>query len=962
MSIKHFLKSSVKSNEKGAALVIALMVMVILLGITALVFSRTMSENTISNNDEVESLTFNAAEAALETSTRDFATVVENKFLPTTADIYTIEHKPVPYFSDNGYTFDTKITPTGQGQVITLTKGQFQGLVSMRDQWQIDVTANDTRTGVETQLRRRYFNDRIPIFQFGAFYQDDIELYDPPTFIFNGRVHTNGNFFAISNGNDIRFKSKITTAGEFIRDRWKTGAGLGNGETSAAVFAPNTVNVDTSIPTDRGSVTCTATIGGGLLTDITGRNFPYPNCTTNPNWATFKTNFENNLITKAKILSLPVFKLNVPLIEMIRRGKNIGDKANIGGNVSNVAAHENGTLSRERYSNKEGIRVSLADSRDRLPQCVNVDHDDPCGVRLDGTIGNSRGYTPLPMTDGYQATTLNGNRLAVNTSVNGNNREVWIKIEMVDFDYDNQKPIATDITKDILSLGVTEPIIEPATPNLIPGPPSSLPLNTNLKVYNALGNAFGTDLDSRSIIKLQRFAIKGTPITNGTATSYLTSQTLSSTYNFVVRKQNVPPTGLVGCNLPTLCTDKDVFVAPVVNGGNTSGGDISTDESAHYKVASFDNGVTKKVIVPFPIEMYDTREGNRTNSTAGTTANFLYKNGVMSIVDIDVANLRRFLNGEFNGKFPTNTPFASTNGNVGLKSTDIPQNRGWVLYVSDRRGDFNFDGRYNMEDVNAGSNSLIEEDIDNNGQIDVDYANEAPNADSQVVASMAAVTDHSFNRRAVRLINGGVLPGNYDSVTKSNTKGFTFAAENGTYVLGNYNVGSGFSANVNGTPPSAYLPFNSTLHIPASIAADAVYILSNNWNDAKSFQFGHDLTQRVATPTQVRFAMLAGDSLVGSTPTVAGLDPTSSGFNGGLHNFKRFLETWTNVRMNYSGSLINLFNASNNNGRHKSNGITYNPPIRDWTFEDSFTDPFRIPPGTPFVYFTTFTGFERVNE
>jgi hypothetical protein len=40
----------------------------------------------------------------------------------------------------------------------------------------------------------------------------------------------------------------------------------------------------------------------------------------------------------------------------------------------------------------------------------------------------------------------------------------------------------------------------------------------------------------------------------------------------------------------------------------------------------------------------------------------------------------------------------------------------------------------------------------------------------------------------------------------------------------------------------------------------------------------------------------------------------------------------------------------------------YNPPIRDWTFEDSFNDPYRLPPGTPFAYFIGFTGFERVNE
>jgi hypothetical protein len=137
-----------------------------------------------------------------------------------------------------------------------------------------------------------------------------------------------------------------------------------------------------------------------------------------------------------------------------------------------------------------------------------------------------------------------------------------------------------------------------------------------------------------------------------------------------------------------------------------------------------------------------------------------------------------------------------------------------------------------------------------------------------------------------------------------------------------------------------------------------VTILSNNWNDGQSFALPYALSSRQASDTQVRFAMLAGDPITGYSPS-EGLNGSQ---NGGLINFKRFLESWSGDRLNYSGSLINLYNAFNNNGRHKPNGTVYNPPTRDWTFEESFKDPNRLPPGTPFVYFLTFTGFERVND
>ncbi|HEY0658059.1 MAG TPA: hypothetical protein VGD05_06280, partial [Pyrinomonadaceae bacterium] len=246
---------------------------------------------------------------------------------------------------------------------------------------------------------------------------------------------------------------------------------------------------------------------------------------------------------------------------------------------------------------------------------------------------------------------------------------------------------------------------------------------------------------------------------------------------------------------------------------------------------------------------------------------------------------------------------------------------------------------------------------------------ESPTEDSKVEAGYAAVTDHTYYRRGVRLINGEVLPGNYDSVNPELTMGFTLASENGIYIWKNYNVASvSVASGTSATTADKYSPqgkttqlagtTNGNLHIPAGIMGDAVTILSNNWNDGKSFAYPNDLTNRVASNTQVRFAMLAGDPITGRSPS----EGLTGAQNGGLINFKRFLESWTGNRLNYSGSLVNLFNSFNNNGRHKPNGATYNPPTRDWTFEESFKDPNRLPPGTPFVYYIDFTGFERLNE
>ena len=330
------------------------------------------------------------------------------------------------------------------------------------------------------------------------------------------------------------------------------------------------------------------------------------------------------------------------------------------------------------------------------------------------------------------------------------------------------------------------------------------------------------------------------------------------------------------------------------------------------------------------------------------------------MVDIDVANLRRFLSGSFDGLFPQGTPFAIANGKS-LRSTDAPSANGWVVYVSDRRGDYDFDGAYDMEDIFPDGQLQFNEDLNKNGILERDYDREAATYSTAVPRGQAATADHLYYRRGVRLINAVTLPGNYDAANPANTKGFTLASENGVYVDGNYNAtGAGVSQNNSVTPPENYSPQNTPTHIPASIAADAVTILSNSWNDSESFVYPFSSSSRVASDTVVRFAMLAGDAITGDKSYYS---PSQFGqLNGGVHNFKRFLENWTNKRLNYAGSLINLFNAQNNNGFQKCCTTVYSPPIRDWTFDTSFLNINRLPPGTPFIYSISFTGFQRVND
>ena len=93
--------------------------------------------------------------------------------------------------------------------------------------------------------------------------------------------------------------------------------------------------------------------------------------------------------------------------------------------------------------------------------------------------------------------------------------------------------------------------------------------------------------------------------------------------------------------------------------------------------------------------------------------------------------------------------------------------------------------------------------------------------------------------------------------------------------------------------------------------------------------------------------------------------------NGGVHNFPRFLETWSGInaagtafytkRWNYAGSFIILYNSLQAVAPWSVSGsIVYYPPTRNWAFDITFTDPMKLPPGTPQFQHIEPTGFRQI--
>jgi hypothetical protein len=356
----------------------------------------------------------------------------------------------------------------------------------------------------------------------------------------------------------------------------------------------------------------------------------------------------------------------------------------------------------------------------------------------------------------------------------------------------------------------------------------------------------------------------------------------------------------------------------------------------------------------WPNVLYDSREGTRRETETGGNP---YLSGVMHYVELDVNNLKKWLEGTSDGGFIT----ANSTMNV----------TGYVLYFSDRRGNKNRGldnvartaddvetGEFGFEDIVtplsatsvSDGNLQTGEDFNSNGALDVyggDWrlnGNAAPldataTVRTQVAGNIARTNPPTFFRRALKLVNGG--QGQLPFVGQ---QGLTVASENPVYVQGNYNacgtMTADCAANGFGNNPGVD-------HVGAAVMADAVSLLSRNWNDIRSFVNPHTPGNRVGLTTWYRLGVISGKGISFLRPgSATGTDPIDFGTDGGAHNFLRFLEAW-NGTLWYRGSIISLFNSRQGVGVYKCCNIVYSPPTRGYNFDADFLLPNRLPPRTP---------------
>lgn len=967
-------------GERGAALAMAMIIMV-LIGVVAMtVLSVVSKEARISGSDLQRTQTCYVAAAKLENMTSDFSALFSRTTNPSTSQLNTIRDTDPAGLTAEGFSFPTPILsldtvrlaelrvragiPTSSTALprTTIPSGPFTGLSASVAPYKMSSTAQAGVTNVQCKLERSINNYLIPLFQFGMFSDKDIELHPGPAFTFNGRVHANGNIYV--NGN-VTFLDKVTTANELVRDVLRNGS-VRTGSTVLMTVSGINVNIAD------GSVNNGPKLPGAA-SGQRGYHPDSPDGTANTSWESTSVaapvsgtpnRFGGQLLTRttgASQLLLPLQLGGNPTREIIKR----------------QLPYDDSVLNESRYHAKASIRILLDDEPGpptNLP------------ANLPGGIPSTRGkllsqYVPKPLPNltvasgggrslwrindsgGYittttnkllqsasgttQADTVRGIKASQSTSPNGakipagagiNGR---ILIEIVPASTTaNPSPTPIDVTDEILSMGMTE-----GEPNGIvylqrPLWASSTPGSRDPDG----GNDYLTYFLSNGYMGMSGEI--GTPSSNP-----------NSTYGFL---SGIPEDGAA--------SRRD-----------------DTPGAA---------GALNSIV---PINVYNVREGRIRTSLA---ANAVYERGITSVVEINMRNLARWADGVYDNNLLTGTNAVSAN---------IGGDDGYIVYISDRRGDKVRAERIGAANVNMTNGLVDNEDIygPNNtldpgedvidagadgsgnpkkGRLQKDptelpdpaqFSNSGANWPERVArANAVAAYSSSYFRRAVRLFNGEDMVFSGGANKLSATRGLTIATENMVYIWGNYNTtgvncqpSAGSTLNIP-TEPCRYFGDQ----VPASIVSDAFTPLSKTWFDAFSAILPDNLNLRVAdlsttgTPpmidlmTSVRAGIISGNNLSALSGSPDAENGDESRLSGGIHNFPRFLENWgpDSRRWNYVGALIPLYHSTQALGPYNTGAAIYSPPIRNWAFDDSFRDPSRLPPGTPLFQYIEPTGFKQV--
>jgi Tfp pilus assembly protein PilX len=978
-------------REQGIALVTSILILLLLSTMIAGFAWMVMGDRALGGNYQDRQLAFYGAEAGMESLTAALENLFNANYAPTAASITgtsgIINTAPtnlvpgVQYLNPdgtNGYVikFPTDSNGNPKASSSNISNGTYAGLQGLMTPYTIQVTSR-TAFGSEVRLTRDVQTVAIPVFQFGVFSGNDLDYFAEPPFNFGGRVHSNGNLWlAELSGQTLTMGGAVTAGGEIITSN------LENGYATSSIFA-GPINITTGGSGYQNLLSQSPSQSVSGTSNYVGHIGAY-----NPAFATMASSIygASNLAVKetgAKVFNVSIAtpQIGGQEIDMIRRPVS-------GEDTSNAPK-----LS-ERYWSQVGLRILLSDYGS-TGSCTTSDISQGATGALPQLSANlSTPVTPVDLATLAWDTSAPGTAPQLNaapawissyvgnpvfplpvsgaasTSATPPSNGYWIKqyyptiAGCLKIEYQDSSAGWHDVTDKILELGYTGRDINPQTTSVaLPGYPTlpaagvqvaaqgpTVKTGVTMVVDVPLG-ATCADPSPNAVIRLARvrdnpsWYSSVSPIhhCNGWPTTATTQHGTDFWPNVLFDSREGELVDLAaGSGSPALSGAMyyvELDVANLAKCLTGTGAPWSTQCSWASSVTNSNGGGYSIYFSDRRSERPDPNPPASVGASTMLTGGYGYddivnassSSGCPASLGSPTLDTGEDLEGDYvNGADPNPLTFPRHYGNWLTASTasywpvwpgGTPPN--WNLTLGSGTGGIGMD-KILANNPNCSSLGLL-----------------WPFAVAKNNAQELRMNPPIFFRRALKIVDGSSISIGAAGACNGVNCGLTIASENPVYVQGDFN-------NNPNTDATFATPSTDT-HVATSIVADAITALSDNWNDVNSFISPYNWAGRQAVATTYRFAFMGGLGVPFQQPTRA-ID-IAEGTDGGVHNLLRYIENWsTTVPSYYLGSMVTTYYDHQAVAIWKCcNGSVYNPPQRNYTFDQDFQTPAKLPPLTPML-------------
>jgi hypothetical protein len=189
-----------RDRQCGAALLIVLLAILILVAVGTFILMAVQRNADTRFAFQRSVAGFHAAEAGINVGAAGVLTTMQNFNLPVNcaAQSFPLNGRTVTYTLSVPGRAPGDCTPSTE--VATLgSDNPYVGLNAIVHKYTLTSVATNALGFTEASIADKFFAYLIPMFQFAAFYRNDLEVLPAPPAVINGRLHTNGNLYLNSN-------------------------------------------------------------------------------------------------------------------------------------------------------------------------------------------------------------------------------------------------------------------------------------------------------------------------------------------------------------------------------------------------------------------------------------------------------------------------------------------------------------------------------------------------------------------------------------------------------------------------------------------------------------------------------------------------------------------------------------------------------------------------------------------